>query len=115
MSVVIDEEIKRWTARQKSALVLEILQGKTTVAEASRQFDLQPSEINIVPIDLGKRWQNRVGESDNGESRDECLNSEGSRPPEHNRERPHSGVGCLTLWEFIETLPEAASEEAILN
>ncbi|WP_374728888.1 hypothetical protein [Xanthomonas hortorum] len=29
------EEIKRWTARSKSALVLEIIQGKTAVAAAS--------------------------------------------------------------------------------
>ena len=41
----MDEEIKRWTARRKSALVLEIIQGKTTVSESSRQFDLSPSEI----------------------------------------------------------------------
>jgi|SRR5690625_2567081 len=45
MSVMMEEEIKRWTARRKSALVLEIIQGKTTVSEASRQFDLAPSEI----------------------------------------------------------------------
>jgi transposase-like protein len=45
MSQVMDEDIKRWTARRKSALVLEIIQGKTTVAEAARQFDLPPSEI----------------------------------------------------------------------
>ena len=44
MSQVMEEEIKRWTARRKSALVLEIIQGKTTVAEASRQFDLTPSD-----------------------------------------------------------------------
>ena len=31
MSQVMDEEIKRWTARRKSALVLEIKLGKTTV------------------------------------------------------------------------------------
>jgi transposase-like protein len=43
MSVAMDEEIKRWTARRKSALVLEIIQGKTTLAEASRQFDLTPA------------------------------------------------------------------------
>ena len=30
MSVVMEEEIKRWTARRKSALILEIIQGKTT-------------------------------------------------------------------------------------
>lgn len=45
MSVLMEDEIKRWTARRKSALVMEIIQGKTTVAEASRQFDLSPSEI----------------------------------------------------------------------
>ena len=36
MSMTMDEEVKRWTARRKSALVLEIIQGKTTIAEASR-------------------------------------------------------------------------------
>ncbi|NKF24808.1 transposase [Solimonas marina] len=45
MSKLMDEEIKRWTAKRKGALVLEIIQGKTTVAEASRQFDLSPSEL----------------------------------------------------------------------
>ena len=45
MSIEMDEEIKRWTARRKSALVLEIIQGKTTVSESSRQFDLSPSEV----------------------------------------------------------------------
>ena len=32
----MDEEVKRWTTKRKSALVLEIIQGKTTIAEASR-------------------------------------------------------------------------------
>jgi transposase-like protein len=45
MSIEMDEETKRWTARRKSALVLDIIQGKTTVSESSRQFDLPPSEI----------------------------------------------------------------------
>ena len=30
---------------RKAALVLDLIQGKTTVAEASRTFDLPPSEI----------------------------------------------------------------------
>ena len=37
MSATIEEEVKRWTARRKSALMLEIIQGKTTVSKASRQ------------------------------------------------------------------------------
>lgn len=41
----MEEEIKRWTAKRKTALVLEIIQGKTSVAEASRAYDLTPSEI----------------------------------------------------------------------
>jgi transposase-like protein len=45
MNIAMDEEIKRWTARRKSALVLGIIHGKTTVSESSRQFDLPPSEI----------------------------------------------------------------------
>lgn len=45
MSAPMDEDIKRWTAKRKSALVLEIIQGKTTAAEASRAYELPPSEI----------------------------------------------------------------------
>ena len=44
MSNMQDEDIKRWTAKRKSALVLDIIH-KATVAEASRQFDLPPAEI----------------------------------------------------------------------
>ena len=41
----MNEENKRWSAKRKSALVMEIIQGKTTVAEASLQFDFTPSEL----------------------------------------------------------------------
>ena len=54
MSVKREEDIKRWTARRKSALVLDIIQGKTTVAEASRAYDLSPSEVEQW-VDDGKR------------------------------------------------------------
>ena len=60
MSVTMDDSIKRWTAKRKAALVVEIIQGKTTVAEASRAYDLSPSEIegwvdDAIPARLGKR------------------------------------------------------------
>jgi transposase InsO family protein len=35
----MEYEIKRWTAKREMALVTDIIQGKTTVAEASRAFD----------------------------------------------------------------------------
>jgi transposase-like protein len=54
MSELMDAQIKRWTAKRKSALVLEIIQGKTTLAEASRAYDLPPSEVENWVAD-GKR------------------------------------------------------------
>lgn len=43
MSKEMEEKIKRWTCRRKSALVLEIIQGKATVAAARRKFGLNPA------------------------------------------------------------------------
>jgi len=54
MSMTMEDEIKRWTAKRKTALVMEIIQGKSTVAEASRAFDLTPSEIETW-VDEAKR------------------------------------------------------------
>jgi len=45
MSTELDDEVKRWTAKRKSALVLEIIQGKITLSEASRLHDITPAEI----------------------------------------------------------------------
>ena len=54
MSMTMEDDIKRWTAKRKAALVIEIIQGKSTVAEASRAFDLTPSEIEAW-VDEAKR------------------------------------------------------------
>lgn len=60
MSMIMEEEIKRWTAKRKSALVLDILQGKTTVAEASRAYDLSPSEIENWVDDAKRGMENAL-------------------------------------------------------
>ena len=39
MSGPLENGIEQWTAKRKSALVIEIIQGKTTVAEASRSYE----------------------------------------------------------------------------
>ena len=39
------EEIKRWTARRKAAVVLEIIKGNTTAAEVARSHDLTVAEV----------------------------------------------------------------------
>lgn len=56
----MEEDIKRWTAKRKTALVLDIVQGKTTVAEASRAYDLAPSEIEEWVEDGKKGMENAL-------------------------------------------------------
>ncbi len=56
----MDEEIKRWTAKRKSALVVEVFQGKTTVSEASRSYDLPPSEIESWIEDAKQGMENAL-------------------------------------------------------
>ena len=60
MSKSMDETVKRWTAKRKTALVIEIIQGKTTVAEASRTYDLAPSEIESWVDDAKKGIENSL-------------------------------------------------------
>ncbi|MBF6618035.1 MAG: DUF1153 domain-containing protein [Candidimonas sp.] len=60
MSMQMEDEIKRWTAKRKSALVLDIIQGKTTVAEASRAYDLSPSEIENWLDDAKRGMENAL-------------------------------------------------------
>ena len=44
-------KIKRWTARRKSAMVLEIIQGKATVTVASR-----PLASDTIALNNGGYW-----------------------------------------------------------
>lgn len=60
MSTLMEDDIKRWTVKRKAALVMEIIQGKTTVAEASRSFDLPPSEIEEWVDDAKKGMENAL-------------------------------------------------------
>jgi transposase-like protein len=60
MSMKMEDEIKRWTAKRKSALVLDIIQGKTSVSEASRAFDLSPSEIEGWVDDAKRGMENAL-------------------------------------------------------
>ncbi|MEM7497707.1 MAG: DUF1153 domain-containing protein [Pseudomonadota bacterium] len=60
MSEAVAEDIKRWTAKRKSALVIEIVQGKTTVAAAIRTYDLAPSEIEGWVEDARRGMENAL-------------------------------------------------------
>ncbi|MFO8047215.1 MAG: DUF1153 domain-containing protein [Halomonas sp.] len=40
-----DSPIKRWTAKRKAAVVMDIFKGKITAAEVARQRDFTVSEV----------------------------------------------------------------------
>lgn len=45
MSIVMNNDIKRWIAKRKAAIIINMIRGKTTVSTASRTFDFSTSEI----------------------------------------------------------------------
>ena len=45
------EEVQRWTAKRRAALVLSLLKGETTAAEAARRHGLKVAEV--------KDWRDR--------------------------------------------------------
>jgi transposase-like protein len=45
------EEVQRWTAKPRDALVLAVLKGETTVAEAARKHGLTVADI--------EQWRDR--------------------------------------------------------
>ena len=45
------DEVQRWTAKRRAALLLEILKGKTTIAEAARTHGLTVAGV--------ERWKER--------------------------------------------------------
>jgi transposase-like protein len=58
--MTMENDIKRWTAKRKAALVMEIIQGKTTISEASRAFDISPSEIEVWVDEAKRGMENAV-------------------------------------------------------
>ena len=53
MGSTVEERKRHWTARRKCTVVLEVLQGRVTLAEASRRLNVTAAEI-AEWIDTGK-------------------------------------------------------------
>jgi transposase-like protein len=45
MADEVPEDVQRWTARRRAALVLSVLKGETSVAEAARKHGLKVAEV----------------------------------------------------------------------
>lgn len=45
MSPEILDEVKRWTAKCRQALILQLIRGETTAVEAARKYGLAVREV----------------------------------------------------------------------
>ena len=55
-----NSEIKRFTAKRKAELVMEIFQGKSTVSELARKYDLTPATIEEWMEEARRGMENQL-------------------------------------------------------
>ena len=60
MSTLMEDDIKRRTAKRETALVPDIIQGKATISEASRAFDLNASKVEQWVDDCKRGIENAL-------------------------------------------------------
>jgi transposase-like protein len=90
------EEVQRWTAKRCAALVISLLMGETTAAEAARRHGLKVAEV--------EEWRDRFLLGAENALRARQKEYEASREEEINRLKRK--VGELTM--DLDILREAA-------
>ena len=90
------EEVQRWTAKRRAALVLSLLKGETTAADAARRHGLKVAEI--------EDWRERFLFGAENALRARPKEEDGLREEEVNRLKRK--VGELTM--DLDILREAA-------
>lgn len=53
-------EIKRFTAKKKASIVMDIFQGKTRVSEVSRKYDLTPATVEEWMDEARRGMENQL-------------------------------------------------------
>ena len=90
------EEVQRWTAKRRAALVISLLKGETTPAEAARRHGLKVAEV--------EQWRDRFLLGAENALRARPKEDEALREEEINRFKRK--VGELTI--DLDILREAA-------
>src|SRR6201997_5747887 len=91
------EEVQRWTAKRRAALVISVLRGETAAAEAARRHGLKIAEV--------EEWRERFLLGAENALRARPREDEALREEELNRYK--SKLGELTM--DLEILRTAAS------
>ena len=92
----IPNDVKRWTAKRRSALVLQILRGETTAAEASRQHGLKVSGI--------EEWKQKFLSGAENALRSRPRDEEGQREAEVKRLKQKVGELVMDLDIYKEAM-----------
>ena len=93
------EEVQRWTAKRRAALVISLLKGETTAAEAARRHGLKVAEV--------EEWRDRFLLGAENALRARQKEDEALREEEINRLKRK--VGELTM--DLDILREAARRD----
>ncbi len=56
----MQSDIKRFTAKKKAQIVMDIFQGKATIVEVSRKYDLTPAQIEEWIEDARRGMENQL-------------------------------------------------------
>ena len=89
------EEVQRWTAKRRVALVISLLKGETTAAEAARRHGLKIAEV--------EDWRDRFLLGAENALRARPTEDEALREEELNRFKRK--VGELTMdFEILQTV-----------
>lgn len=102
-----DETLKRWTAKRRSALVLELLRGTTTVAEAARAHSLTVAEI--------EQWRERFLAGAENALRTRPLDDEALKDQEIKRLKQKVGELVMDLDILKEASKTNPSSRQMLN
>ncbi len=84
-----DESQKRWTAKRRAALVLELLRGELSVAEAARKHGLTVAEI--------EEWRERFLSGAENTLRSRPLDDEAQKEREIKRLKQKVGELVMDL------------------
>ena len=71
----MSDEVERWTATRRTALILQIVRGDTTTAEAARQGDLKVGDLQhwYGPFLTGGEHSLKSGASEETELKERAI------------------------------------------
>ena len=96
------DDVKRWTAKRKSAVVLDLIKGKTTATDVARKHDLTVAEV--------EGWVDRFLAAGEEQLRANPRDAEAQWDAE--RKQLHAKIGELTLQVDVQKKANRIAEKA---